>query len=103
MTGAHLLPAKTIRIGRTPDNDITLADLARSLRTSSQPRSSSRALLSCRTALSSEGVAFHSGPAAKGDVTVNPVMGPLVILFLWLGVTVVAAIAGIISGSFSAH
>ena len=27
MTDAHLLPAKTIRIGRTPDNDITLADL----------------------------------------------------------------------------
>src|SRR5580700_2592453 len=27
MTDAHLLPAKTIRIGRTPDNDITLSDL----------------------------------------------------------------------------
>ena len=27
MTDAHPLPAKTIRIGRTPDNDITLADL----------------------------------------------------------------------------
>jgi hypothetical protein len=27
MTDTHPLPAKTIRIGRTPDNDITLADL----------------------------------------------------------------------------
>jgi hypothetical protein len=27
MTDAHPLPPKTIRIGRTPDNDITLADL----------------------------------------------------------------------------
>ncbi len=27
MTDAHLLPAKTIRIGRVPDNDIVLADL----------------------------------------------------------------------------
>src|SRR5580704_8636375 len=27
MTDAHPRPAKTIRIGRTPDNDITLADL----------------------------------------------------------------------------
>ena len=33
----------------------------------------------------------------------NPVMTPLIILYLWLGVTVVAAIAGIISSSFSAH
>src|ERR1700733_7536470 len=27
MTDAHPLPAKTIRIGRTPDNDVALTDL----------------------------------------------------------------------------
>jgi len=47
MTDALPLPAATIRIGRHPDNDIALrdldvsrhhAELARAIRTSSQPR-----------------------------------------------------------------